>query len=286
METNFQFENSKLTVDGLYALHPFQFIEAARDTFSKVLSEANPALRFQESKMTYLSVKSYVSQADHRETDQFNALAEALENAVDDDDLDEDDVYDYMDTIGEYLEALERVDDVDTYDMGMNLSANLLALFSKTKAAVDVQNDDQPASQEVWVAPSSYGLDNSRPIIKFNKDTNFNGNFFGNYEVVSFDEINDDNEGGSDEDDEDWDEDDDDDYDEEGDDDEEYLPSGAMSASLMAALGLSVEHVNTETDWKPPTTFGLTADGQLRSEQRGTQRSDDEDDDDEVEEDD
>ena len=52
-----------------------------------------------------------------------------------------------------------------------------------------------------------------------------------------------------------------------------------MSASLMLALGLSVEGMNTETDWKPPSTFGLTSDGRLRSEVAEDEDEGDEEDD-------
>lgn len=57
------------------------------------------------------------------------------------------------------------------------------------------------------------------------------------------------------------------------------MPSGNMSASLMLALGLSVEGMNTETDWKPPSTFGLTSDGRLRSEVAEDEDEGDEEDD-------
>lgn len=43
--------------------------------------------------------------------------------------------------------------------------------------------------------------------------------------------------------------------DEEGSDDE-YVPSGNMSLSLMAALGLNTEGIEIETDWKPPEVSG------------------------------
>ena len=47
-----------------------------------------------------------------------------------------------------------------------------------------------------------------------------------------------------------------DEEDEEDDDDGEYIPSGSMSLSLMAALGLNTEGITIETDWKPPEVTG------------------------------
>lgn len=82
---------------------------------------------------------------------------------------------------------------------------------------------------------------------------------------------------------------DDDDYyedeeDEEGEgSDDEFVPSGNMSLSLMAALGLNTEGISIETDWKPPevtgqkdnvlalwiqfliNVLGLTEDGRVRA---------------------
>ena len=58
------------------------------------------------------------------------------------------------------------------------------------------------------------------------------------------------------------------------------MPSGNMSASLMLALGLSIEGMNLESDWKPPSTSGLTSDGRLRSEMGEEEDEEDEEDDD------
>lgn len=48
----------------------------------------------------------------------------------------------------------------------------------------------------------------------------------------------------------------------------------------MLALGLSIEGMNLESDWKPPSTSGLTSDGRLRSEVESDNDEGDEDDED------
>ena len=177
VETNFQFRNTKLTVDQLLNLKPKEFVEAARDTFSISYGVSNPSRRLFESKLALLSVKSYLQQTDPNDIREFSQLTNVVE-AIDENELEEEeDVYEYMDIVGEYLEALDRTDDTDTYNIGDNLSANLLSLFRKDTEVVSSRTYD-------WAPPTTFGLGNSKPIVKVNKLNN--GNLFSEYEVVEF----------------------------------------------------------------------------------------------------
>lgn len=179
IDTNFQFRNAKLSVDQLLNLEPSEFVEAARDTFSISYSLLDPSQRLSESKIALYSVKSYLQQPARKDIPEFSQLSNVLGN-IDEENLgEEDDVYEYMDFIGEYLEALDRTDDVDTYNIGDNLSANLLALFRKD----DRVKESAPVD---WKPPTSSGLGNSKPIVRVNKLNN--GNLFSEYEIVEIDE--------------------------------------------------------------------------------------------------
>lgn len=191
VETNFQLHNRKLSVNQLLSLKPSEFMEAARDTFSISYNILDPSRRLLESKLALLSVKSYLQQPDHNDIRELSQLTNVIE-AIDENELDdEEDVYEYMDIIGECLEALDRTDDADTYNIGDNLSANLLALFRKDS------NTAGPKVSSDWAAPRISGLGNSKPIVKVNKLNN--GNLFSEYEVVEFvDETEDDDSDDSD----------------------------------------------------------------------------------------
>lgn len=126
-------------------------------------------------------------------------------------------------------------DDDDDYDddeeeseedvvarIASGMSANLMKALGMDTSHVDTTT--------TWRPPEKSGVTNSRPIV----------------ERGSKDEPRDD---------------DDDDSvassERDADSKEDYIPSGAMSANLMEALGLDTSHIDRSTDWKPPSKTGL-----------------------------
>lgn len=108
-----------------------------------------------------------------------------------------------------------------------------------------------------WRPPARPGLDNSAPIVPMPKDNRSRHNedritthsqdvYYNTQQEVDEDE--------EEEDDEDGDEDDD----EEEEDVVHSIPRGAMSLSLMRALGLDTTGLDVPTDWRPPSAPGLS----------------------------
>ena len=193
MDTNLVLGGKKLTIDELFSLSTSEFINAARETFTLNNSNLNPDQRTYENTVTFLSVKSYIlKHASKNPNSIFSHMAEHLRE-VDDEALDEDDIFDYMDAIGDYFDDLDDlIDDLnkpndEQYTIQNNMSSNLMALFGKSNGpALEAVDETNPFSSNPWVAPSASGLENSRPIVKIKQGAT---NLFDSYEVIDFDDF-------------------------------------------------------------------------------------------------
>lgn len=193
MDTNLVLGDKKLTIDELFALSTSDFINAARETFSLNNLNTNPDQRIYENTVTFLSVKSYIlNHASKNANSVFSHMAEYLRE-IDDEKLDEDDIFDYMDALGDYFDDLEDlIDDLnmpndEQYTIQNNMSSNLMALFGKSNGpALEAVDETNPFSSKPWVAPSAAGLENSRPIVKIKQGAT---NLFDSYEVIDFDDF-------------------------------------------------------------------------------------------------
>ena len=210
MDTNLVLGDKKLTVDELFALSTSEFLNAARETFTLNNANTNPDQRIYENTVTFLSVKSYVlNDAEKNASSVFSNMAEHFRE-IDDEQLDEDDIFDYMDAIGDYFDDLDDlVDDLnkpndEQYTIQNNMSSNLMALFGKSSGpALEAVDETNPFSSKPWVAPRAAGLENSRPIVRMKQGAT---NLFDSYEVIDFDDFVEQEDDDDDEDEDDFDE--------------------------------------------------------------------------------
>ena len=193
MDTNLVLGDKKLTVDQLFTLSPSEFLNATRETFTLNNSNADPEQRIYENTVTFLSVKSYILHDAMRNPNSvFSAMAEHLRD-VEEEKLEEDDIFDYMDAIGDYFDDIDdAIEDLhrghdEQYMIQNNMSSNLMALFGKTNGpALEAVDESNPFNSKPWIAPSASGLANSKPIVRIKEGTT---NLFDSYEVIDFDDF-------------------------------------------------------------------------------------------------
>lgn len=150
-------------------MRPGEFVKAARDIFSVNKEIMSFYERVEEDKFAVQNVKEYVTDMPFNPDSALGVLSAALDNIDDVDNIEDDDVLDYANTISEYFDEFPDDEELDVDDadwtMRANLSSNLRRMFGLEDSPYDGGSSD-------WVAPATSGMGNSEPIIKTVKNQN------------------------------------------------------------------------------------------------------------------
>ena len=141
-----------------------KFIQEAKLSLSR-LAQDGQSLKREEAVEVIEIMKGKFNEPDNiprsRRGSAFNLISNALnEFDPEDEGLTDEDYIDYIDTIHDILDEIEKNNYEDTkYQIKSNMSPNLLRLFGRKEGF------EPPALPDNWERPKTYGLSNSAPII-------------------------------------------------------------------------------------------------------------------------